>query len=92
MTLHSCGTFKVTHHRYIKHQKAQKGSSFRLHYFTSPLALCNNGNLRKLDSVAICRSHRKGCTFSSVIYRPRMLIWLGSEPATSRSADQHSPN
>ena len=50
MTLHSCCTFNITRCRCIKYQKAKKGSSFRLHYFTSPVALskkllslCKNG-------------------------------------------------
>ena len=48
--------------------------------------------LRRLESLIICRCHCKGSIFSSVIYRPWMLVWPGFEPTTSCSAHRHSPN
>ena len=47
---------------------------------------------RRLESLIICRCHYKGSTFFSVILRPWVLVRAGFEPATCRSADQHSPN
>ena len=47
---------------------------------------------RRLESLTICRCHYKGSTFFSVIQRHWVLVRLGFEPATSRSADRHSPN
>jgi len=37
---------------------------------------------RRLESLTICRCHYKGSTFSSIILRPQVLVWLGFEPAT----------
>ena len=48
--------------------------------------------LRRLESLTICRCHYKGSTFFSVTLRPWVLVQPGFEPATSRSADRHSPN
>ena len=48
--------------------------------------------LRRLESLTICRCQSKGSTFSLVILRPRVLVWLGFEPITSCSADWRSPN
>ena len=47
---------------------------------------------RRLESLTICRCHYKGSPFFSVIQRHWVLVRLGFEPATSRSADRHSPN
>ena len=41
---------------------------------------------RWLECLTICRCHNKGCTFSSVILRPWVLVQMGFEPATSHSA------
>ena len=38
----------------------------------------------------LCRCHYKGSIFFSVILRPWVLVWLGFEPVTSRSADRRS--
>ena len=49
---------------------------------------------RRLESLTVCRCHYKGSTLFSVIkrQRPRVLVWFGFEPATSRSADRRPPN
>ena len=49
---------------------------------------------RRQNNLTICRCHYKGSTklIFSVVYRPWVLFRPGFEPATSHSADQHSPN
>ena len=42
---------------------------------------------RRLGSLTVCRCHYKGSTFSSVIWRPWLLVQPRFEPMTSRSAD-----
>ena len=42
---------------------------------------------RRLESLTVCRCHYKGSTFSSVIWRPWLLVQPKFEPMTSRSAD-----
>ena len=42
---------------------------------------------RRLESLTVCRCHYKGSTFSSVIWRPWLLVQSRFEPMTSRSAD-----
>ena len=41
-----------------------------------------------LKCLTICRCHKKGSTFSSVILRPWVLVRPGFEPATSLSTDR----
>ena len=47
---------------------------------------------RRLESLTICRCHCKGSTFSSVIWRPWVLVRLGFEPTTSRTVVRYSAN
>ena len=47
---------------------------------------------RRLESLTACRCHYKGSTSFSIILSPQVLVRPGSEPATSYSADQCSPN
>ena len=44
-------------------------------------------HLRRLESLTVCRCYYKGSTFSSVIWRPWLLVQPRFEPMTSRSAD-----
>ena len=44
--------------------------------------------LRRLERQTVCRCYYKGSTFSSVIWRPWVLIRPGFEPTASRSADR----
>ena len=47
---------------------------------------------RRLESITVSRRHYKGSTFFSIIERPWVLVRLGFEPSTSRSADRRSLN
>ena len=46
---------------------------------------------RRLESLIVCRMSLQRQNFS-VILSPWVLVWPGFKPATSCSADQHSPN
>ena len=48
--------------------------------------------LRRLESLTVFRSLYKGSTFSSVIWRPWVLVRLGLEPMASRLVDWHLSN
>ena len=47
---------------------------------------------RRLESLTICRWYYKGSTFSCVVKRPWVFVWLGFKPAASRSEDLRLSN
>ena len=69
--------------------------SLMSHRFITCARACETGTMfyrpypRILESPTVCRCYYKGSTFSSVVYRPWVLVWPGFEPRASRSADRH---
>ena len=47
---------------------------------------------RRLERLTICRCHYKGSTFSSVVWRPWVIVWLRFKPIISHTAVWCSTN